>query len=113
MINYTWVISQMDCKPKEDLMTDVVVEIHWRRNATKTFEDKIYNADVYGAYSCPLPSGEGFTPYEDLTFEQVCSWLDSGLPVDEIDLGLASQIELLVNPPLIVLPLPWSETNNI
>ena len=112
MINYSWVISQMDCKPKEDSMTDVVVTIHWRRNATDTFEDKTYYADTYGAYSCGLPSGEGFTPYEDLTFDQVCGWLDSGLPVNEIDLGLANQLELLINPKIIVLPLPWSETNS-
>ena len=112
MINYSWSISQMDCKPKEDSMTDVVVTIHWRRNATETFEDKTYYADVYGAYSCALPSGEEFTPYEDLTFDQVCGWLDAGLPVEEIDLGLANQIELLINPPIVVLPLPFSQTNS-
>ena len=107
MINYSWVISQMDCKPKEDSMTDVVVTIHYRRNAIEIIEDKSYYADVYGAYSCPLPSGEGFTPYEDLTNEQVCGWLEQGLNMDEIDLNLAEQLNLLINPKIIVLPNPW------
>ena len=113
MITFNWVISQMDCKPKEDSLTDVVVTVHWRRNATNLIDDKEYYSDIYGSYSCGLPSGEDFTPYEDLTFDQVCGWLDAGLPVDEYDLNLTAQIEQQINPPIIVLPLPWATTNNI
>ena len=112
MINYIWVISQMDCKPKEDSMTDVVVTIHWSRNAEEYVGAKPYFVCTYGAYSCGLPSGEDFTPYEDLTNEQVCGWLDAGVDYEPIDLNLTEQLEFKINPPVIVLPLPWSETNN-
>ena len=56
--------------------------------------------------SCGTPSSTDFTAYPDLTYEQVCGWLDSGLNVVEIDLGL-QQIDNIINPPVIVLPLPW------
>lgn len=108
-VNYEWVISQMETKPAEDSLSDVVVIVHWRRNATTAIDEKFYFTDSYGTYSCPLPSGEGFTPYEDLTKIQVEGWLDSGLDVAEIDAGLDSKLELLINPPVIVLPLPWDE----
>ena len=107
-INYNWSIVQMDTKPSEDNLTDVVVVVHWTRNAITEAEGKPYTAQSYGTYSCPLPSGEDFTPYEDLTQDQVEGWLDAGLDVDSIDEGLATQLENLINPPVIVLPLPWS-----
>lgn len=108
-VNYEWVISQMETKPSEDNLTDVVVIVHWRRNASTTVNEKFYLADSYGTYSCPLPTGEGFTPYEDLTKVQVEGWLDAGLEVDKIDSALVSTLENMIDPPVIVLPLPWDE----
>lgn len=107
-VNYNWIISQMDTKPSEDNLTDVVVVVHWRRCALTTVEGKDYTAEVYGTYSCPLPSGEDFTPYEDLTEEQVEGWLDAGLDVEQLNATLDSELENLINPPVIVLPLPWA-----
>lgn len=96
----------MECKPQEGDLDDVVVTIHWRRQATETVDGKDYFADVYGAYVCPMPEGE-FTPYPDLTQEQVEGWLNSGLDVASIDSGLDEQIDRLINPPIVQLPLPW------
>jgi hypothetical protein len=33
--------------------------------------------------------------------------LDAGLPVDEIDANLDVQLENLINPPVVTLPLPF------
>ena len=58
---------------------------------------------------CATPSDTDFTAYEDLTYEQVCAWLSSGLNVEAIDSNLEAQIENLKNPPIINLPLPWDK----
>jgi len=97
-----WVISAMECKPKEGDLNDVVITIHWRRHT----EQDGYRAEVYSTYSCPTPDGE-FTPYESLTKEQVEGWLNSGLDVESIDASLDSMIESQINPAVINLPLPW------
>ena len=102
-----WVISQMDTKPSEDGLTDVVACVHWRRDAKETIGDKEYFADVYGAMGCSAPDPMAFTPYADLTFEQVCGWLEANLDVAALDAALDNQIEMQVNPPIVVLPLPW------
>lgn len=104
---YTWVVSQMDTAPSKDGLTDVVVTVHWRRNATAVDGDNTYFADVYGAMACESPSETDFTAYPDLTFEQVCGWLDAGLDVEGLDGYLDAQIENYINPPIIVLPNPW------
>jgi len=103
-----WIISSMETKPQEDGLTDVVVVVNWRRSATTIVDEKEYYTDVYGAMGCQTPSATDFTAYPDLTYEQVCSWLKSGLPVDEIDANLDVQLENLINPPVVTLPLPFT-----
>ena len=104
---YFWVVSQMDTKPQEGNLVDVVVCIHWRRNAVAVDGDKTYYADTYGAMGCATPSETDFTAYPDLTFEQVCGWLDAGNDVEALNANLDAQIENQINPPIIVLPNPW------
>lgn len=104
---YEWVVSQMDTAPALDGLTDVVVTVHWRRNATAIDDDKIYYAYTYGVMPCSTPSETDFTAYPDLTFEQVCGWLDSGLDVEALNANLNAQIENQINPPIIILPNPW------
>lgn len=102
-IEYKWIIVQLDTKPQEDGLQDVVSVVHWRRNAT----DGTYSVESYGTMPCSTPSSTDFTAYPDLTISQVESWLDAGLDVEAIDSNLADKIDLLINPPIVVLPLPW------
>ena len=104
---YSWQVSQMDTKPQEGNLIDVVVTVHWRRNAVAVDGDKTYYADTYGAMGCATPSETDFTAYPDLTFEQVCGWLDAGNDVEALNANLDAQIENQINPPIIVLPNPW------
>jgi hypothetical protein len=107
-ITYKWIINQMDTKPTEDGLTDVVVTLHWTREAEQYVGGEPILVYSYGTMPCATPSATDFTAYPDLTYEQVCGWLDNGLDVDSIDLGLANQIENIINPPIIVLPLPFN-----
>ena len=107
MTSYNWVINQMDTKPTEDKLTDVVSVIHWTRTAEQFVGGEPINISSYGTMGCTTPSPTDFTAYPDLTYDQVCGWLDSGLDVPAIDLGLDNQIEALINPPVVVLPLPF------
>ena len=104
---YNWVINQMDTKPQEGQLIDVVVVVHWTRTAEQFVGAEPILVSSYGTMGCTTPSSTDFTAYPDLTYDQVCSWLDAGLDVSEIDLGLYQQIQNIVNPPVIVLPLPW------
>jgi hypothetical protein len=98
-----WLISQMDTAPSEDGLTDVVKTVHYRYQG----QDAEYFAEIYGAMACATPSDTDFTAYEDLTYEQVCEWLEAGLNVEAMNENLATQIENLKNPPIVNLPLPF------
>ncbi len=103
---YTWQIAQLECYPEHDNHTDVVFTVHWRRQAT----DGTHTADIYGSQSVTLDPSSHFTPYADLTFSQVCGWLDEAMGAEKIaamDAGLDTQIANQINPPVVNPPLPW------
>lgn len=103
-----WIVVQMDTAPSVDGLTDVVKSVHWRRSATEVDGDKTYYTDVYGLMTCETPSSTDFTAYPNLTFNQVCGWLEAGLDVGSLDSALDAKIADLINPPIINLPLPWA-----
>jgi hypothetical protein len=107
MTDYKWVINQMNCVPKEGQLTDVVSVVHWRRTATKLVGAEPIIVSVYGSMACDSPSETDFTAYADLTYEQICDWLDAGLNAEDLDANLDNQIENIINPPIVTLPLPW------
>jgi hypothetical protein len=104
---YTWVISQLDAYPQQDNHTDVVMTIHWRRQAT----DGTYSADIYGSQSVTLAPDAPFTPFADLTEAQVIGWLEEAFGPETLAAQKASldqQIANQINPPVISPPLPWA-----
>lgn len=103
-----WYINAMDCKPQDGDLTDFVVVVHWTRNAKETINDKEYFASVYGTQSFSAADVTDFIPYEQLTYEIVCGWLDDSMNVAALDLNLDQQIENQVNPPIVTPPLPFT-----
>lgn len=102
-----WYINQLECLPKDGDLQDFVVVCHWNRNAKETINEVEYQASVYGSQSFSKDDVANFIPYEELTYEIVCGWLDGSIDVAALDLNLDQQIENQVNPPIIVLPLPF------
>jgi hypothetical protein len=103
MIQYRWVIDKMNCIPKEGQLIDVVSVIYWTRYA----KNENVEVSIFGTMNCESPSETDFTAYNDLTFKQVCQWLESGLDVSELDSILNDKINNIINPPTITLPLPF------
>jgi hypothetical protein len=98
-----WLIERLLVKPTEGTLTDVVITADWRCNGT----DETYSGTCYGSCSFAPPSGS-FTPYEDLTQEQVLGWCyANGVDKTAIEANVTAQIENQINPPVVVLPLPW------
>jgi hypothetical protein len=110
MKEYKWLINSLDCIAKKEEMINVVTLVHWSRLVKQYVNDKVFEVSIFGTMTCATPSETDFTAYPDLTFEQICEWLEKGLNVSEIDANLDYQINKVINPPIITLPLPW--TNN-
>lgn len=80
-----------------------VITAGWRCNGT----DGTFSGTVYGTCSFAA-QGDPFTPYSDLTEDQVLGWCwGSGVPKEATEEAIAKQIENQKNPPVIQPPLPW------
>jgi hypothetical protein len=103
MITINWIIERLLVKPTEGTLTDVVITADWRCNGT---QDQ-YSGTCYGSASFAPPT-ENFTPYEDLTQDQVLGWCYSnGVDQKAIEANVTLQIADQINPPVIAPPLPW------
>jgi len=111
-ISIVWTIERLLCKPAEGTLTDVVITADWRCNSTETIgtgdDEKTYSGTCYGSASFQPPSGS-FTPYEDLTQDQVLGWcFANGVDQKAIEANVTQQINDQINPPVIAPPLPWA-----
>jgi hypothetical protein len=103
----TWQIDSMQCKVQEGDLSDVVITVHWRCSGEQVEGDKTYSASVYSTCSLPAPEGT-FTPYDQLTLEQVLGWIwAAGVNKDATEAAVQQQIQLQINPPVVTLPNPW------
>jgi len=102
-ISIVWIIERLLCKTVEGSLTDVVITADWRCNGS---QDQ-YSGTCYGSCSFAPPSGS-FTPYPDLTQDQVLGWcFANGVDQTAIEANVSLQIENQINPPIIAPPLPW------
>ena len=102
-MNINWIIERLLVKPTEGTLTDVVITADWRCNGSQ----ESFSGTCYGSCSFAPPSGS-FTPYPDLTEQQVLGWcFSNGVNKTAIEANVTAQIENQINPPVIAPPLPW------
>jgi len=103
-MNISWIIERLLVRPTEGSLTDVVITADWRCNGS---QDQ-YSGTCYGSCSFAPPSGS-FTPYPDLTQDQVLGWcFSNGVDQTAIEANVTQPIADQVNPPVIAPPLPWA-----
>jgi len=101
---FTWSVTALNCYPQADGQTDVVFTVHWTLSGT----DGTYNGSVYSTCSVPAPEGT-FTPYDQLTQEQVLGWIwANGVDKQSAEAAVQQQIDNQINPPVVTPPLPWA-----
>lgn len=104
MTTFNWQIEWMQTTPTTANPPECVLTAGWRCTGT----DGDYTASVYSTCSFPAPDG-GFTPYADLTQDQVLGWCwANGVDKDSAEAAVQTQIDNQINPPTIQPPLPWS-----
>jgi hypothetical protein len=107
MITNTWAVTQMDAYPERDGKTDVVFTVHW----TLTGSEAGFVGTAYGTQGVTVDPDAPFTPYADLTQEQVVGWVKAAMGAErvaELEAGVANQINEQIVPSAVTPPLPWS-----
>jgi len=106
-VTYVWQLGPLNVKLAEDGLTQVVYNVHWRLVGT----DGEYSASAYGTAGISAPTSNDFTPYDQLTEEQVRAWVIEALGIDQVaayEANIVRQIEAQKTPVDAALQPPWS-----
>lgn len=109
-ITYDWNVTQLSCYPEHQGEQDVVVIVNWTLNGEDSFNGTRYTGYAFGSVNVEISPEEPFTPYADLTLDQVIGWVKNVLgaeKVAEYEASVANQIQNQINPPIVTPPLPW------
>lgn len=88
--------------------TDVVITVSWTC-AGATDDDPPVQSFHQDNTSIPFTDEGPFTPYADLTQEQVLGWVwANGVDKDAIEAEIAANIGSMITPSVVTLPLPWA-----
>jgi hypothetical protein len=104
---YTWEFPAFEVVYHDGAMANIVQVVHWKRIA----EDGEYRAEAYGTAQLPAPTGDDFTPYENITKQQVTKWVEDSLgtsAMQALNNGLIGQINDQKNPKSGPIAPPWS-----
>jgi len=101
----TWTVTAMDCYPQAEGETDVVFTVHWTCSGVQD----AYSASVYSTCGVTYVAGTPYTPYNQLTQNQVLGWIwASGVNQTATEAAVQQQINNQIDPPVISPPLPWA-----
>jgi hypothetical protein len=98
-MEFTWSVVQMNRQVADGFVTTV----HYNVSAI----DGEFTASTYGTVGY-TEEGADYTPYDELTQQQVIGWVQTSLGKDTVEDSLAAQIDALKNP-VSESGLPWAE----
>lgn len=109
-MSFNWNVTQMDCYPQAEGQTDVVFRVSFSVTQSAIVNGLPDLIGVIGAVPVTYTAGSPYTPYNQLTQEQVIGWVQSALGeegVAEYEAQVAAKVAAAQNPPVVVPPLPW------
>lgn len=112
MTTFNWQIVSMPAYSQIDGQSDVVFQVNWLCDAVSDPDSQTglsFMAKTAGSVSVTYTAGSPFTPYNQLTQEQVWGWINPSIDRPEIEANLAAMIDAQTNPPVVTPPLPWAQ----
>lgn len=105
MTTFNWTITSMPSYSQIDGQSDVVFEVNWSCGA---FEDRLSSVAI-GTVPVTYTAGSPFTPYDQLTQEQVWGWINPSIDRQSVEANLQAMIDQQKTPAVVTPPLPWEQ----
>ena len=106
-MKYAWAFPALDAYPQVGDEKDVVFTVHYIYAAD---DGEGHTASVYGTVGITHTAKSPFTPFSDLTFNQVQGWVVAALGNEQLKAMKANvdgQIADQINPKVVSLAPPW------
>jgi len=105
MTQFNWIILGMPYYPQEAGQSNVVFQVNWQCQAISDSGA----ANAYGSVPVTYTAGAPFTPYDQLTQEQIWEWVNPQIDRSEIESNLQSLIDKQKTPETVSVTVPWAQ----
>lgn len=105
-ITFKWTFPQLECYPEKDGLKNVVKSVHWRYLGS---DGEGHDVERYGTVDLGDADPKNFADFDALNEEVVASWIAPKVNVEALNKSMTEQIEVLRNPPTVLLTLPQKD----
>lgn len=112
MTTYTWKVKELTAYSNYEGQQDVVFKAAWVCQGEETIDDKVLKAEWTSKTSFTVDVSQGFTPYNQLTENQVLLWIwANGVNKTEIESNVQTMLNAEKSPAIVQPPVPWATEN--
>lgn len=105
MTTYTWTIETLEVAPELNGLTNVVTNVNWVFTGVNEIN---ISGSFPGTSGFPAPDAADYIPYDQLTYETVCTWLESVNDMPTLYNNANIAIANVLNPSYGTDQFPWS-----
>ncbi len=111
MTTYNWNCRTVDCHTEQNNESNVVYNVHWRVDGVSDQVDEqgnSYSAGSIGTQTLDTSNITDFTPFNELSHEDVIAWTKSAMgeeQVSSIESSIQSQIDKKITPVTVTLTI--------
>ena len=107
MATFNWLVASMPSYSENNEQSNVVFQVNWECHAQEGDFNQ-YKATSAGSVPVTYIAGSSFTPYDQLTQEQVWGWINPSIDRTAIEADLQAMIDEQKTPTVTTPTLPWS-----
>lgn len=100
MRTFNFDIQSVDCLQTNENYADIIVRATWVYTITDE-NSNTYSVENSTNFDFDENNTEEFIPFEALTSSKVIEWLEAKLDMDDLQSYLDTQLDKLINPPII------------
>lgn len=108
-MNITWKILKLEYIENQSGLSGIIVNVQYECIGEKIINGVTYTSTSSGLVALRDPDLNNFTPLNEVTKEQVVSWVQGVVDMFALDVHLNNSIDSQIKPVLTEIDLPFGE----
>lgn len=108
-MNISWKILKLECISNQNGLENVIFHVYFEYIGEQTINNILYSASLFEVIAIEEPDVNNFTPLDEVTKEQVISWIENKIDIFALNTRLNILIERQIKPSIIEIELPFGD----
>jgi hypothetical protein len=106
-MNITWKIIKLDCIPSQNGLNNIITNVYFEYIGEKTINGVTYTSQASEIMALEQHDVNDFTPLNEITKEQIISWIEPKVDTNRLNIHLNNAIEAQLKPQTIEMEPPF------